>query len=56
VPMWASVPLDPAIKRAERAGVPLVAGDPSSPARRAVARLVDQLEQAGAPAEAVRGA
>ncbi|HVM02067.1 MAG TPA: DUF87 domain-containing protein [Acidimicrobiales bacterium] len=56
VPRWGSVPLDPAIRRAERAGEPLVSVDRESPARRAVAALVDRLEEAGAPAGAVRSA
>lgn len=56
VPMWGSIPLDPAIRRAERDGVPLVSVDPSTPARRAVTALVDQLQEAGAPAGAVRRA
>ena len=43
VPLWATVPLDPAVKRAERDAKPLVTLDPSTPAKRAVAALADRL-------------
>ncbi len=45
IPIWATVPLDPAVRRAERDGQPLVNLDPQSPARVAVAALADRLGQ-----------
>lgn len=49
LPLWALVPDDPAVRRAERASQPLYTlGD--SPARRAVAALADRLRQARADA------
>ena len=56
IPLWGSVPLDPAVRQAERAGQPVVGIDDSSPARRAVAALVDRLEEAGGPARPVPSA
>lgn len=51
IPLWASIPLDPAVRRAERDGVALAGNlDAGSPVRRAVAALVDRLEQAATPA------
>jgi CO dehydrogenase maturation factor len=44
VPLWATVPLDPAVRRAERDGRPLVDLDSAAPARQAVARLADRLQ------------
>lgn len=43
LPLWATVPDDPAVQGAERAGTPLFAMDPGSGAQRAVAGLVDRL-------------
>ncbi|HET7489604.1 MAG TPA: DUF87 domain-containing protein [Acidimicrobiales bacterium] len=53
LPLWASIPVDPAVRRAERAGNPLVGLDPDSPVRRAVAALADRLERESAAAAAV---
>ena len=58
VPLWATVPLDPAVKQAERANQPLVTIDRGTPARQAIAGLADRLQEAAVPAEAraeVRG-
>ncbi len=46
VPMWATVPLDPAVKQAERRAKPVVTLDRDTPARRAVAGLADRLHEA----------
>lgn len=46
VPLWASIPEDPAIARAERAGQPLVAIDEGAPAQQAIGALVDRLREA----------
>jgi CO dehydrogenase maturation factor len=51
VPLWASIPLDPAIASAERKGQPLVSLQPGTPARRAVAALVERLGRAAATSE-----
>lgn len=56
VPLWASVPDDPAIARAEREGRPLVTLAPATPARRAVGSLVDRLRQAAADTPVTAGA
>lgn len=42
--LWSSVPRDPAVQRSERDGRPLVTLDESTPARLAVAALVDRLQ------------
>jgi len=46
IPVWASVPLDPAVKQAERNAQPLVTLDRSTPARVAVTGLADRLGEA----------
>lgn len=56
VPLWASVPLDPAVRRAERAGQLLTGIDAGSPVRRAVSALADLLEEAAAAAPSAAGA
>ncbi len=43
VPLWASIPADPAVRQAEREGRPLVSLAHDTPARQAVAALVDHL-------------
>ena len=43
VPLWGTIPEDPAIEQAERHGHPLVSLSPQAPARRAVAALADRL-------------
>lgn len=48
VPVWGTIPLDPAVKQAERSAQALVMLDPASPARRAVAALADRLADAAA--------
>ena len=48
IPVWGTIPLDPAVKLAERNGQPLVTLDPTTPARRAVAALADRLAGAAA--------
>ena len=45
LPLWAAVPADPAIQRAERDGCPLVNVDESAPAKRAVADRVNRLQE-----------
>lgn len=45
LPLWAEVPADPAIHGAERDGDPLVDVDESAPAKRAMADLVDRLQE-----------
>ncbi len=51
LPLWAAIPVDPAVQQAERDGRPLVTVDESAPAKRAVAELVDRLQE-----EALAGA
>lgn len=46
LPLWASVPEDPAIQLAERAGQPLVSLHHDTPARLAVGALADRLREA----------
>lgn len=46
IPLWATVPLDPAVRQAERNAQPLVTLDRGTPARLAVARLADRLADA----------
>lgn len=48
VPLWASVPVDPAVARAERDGRPLVDLDPETPVKRAAAALVGRLRDLAA--------
>ena len=52
VPVWASIPLDPSVRRAERDGRPLVALDREAPVRQAVAALVGRLREVRADAAA----
>ena len=49
VPLWVTVPADPAVRQAEREGRPLVTVDPASPAAAAVARLADRLMETRQP-------
>lgn len=51
VPLWASIPRDPAIASAERNGQPLISLSSESPARRAVAALAERLSQAAATSD-----
>lgn len=53
LPLWARVPADPAVRRAERAGQPLVEVPETSPAQRAIAGLVERLREVTAAAAAV---
>lgn len=53
LPLWAMIPDDPAVQRAERAGTPLAAMDPGSTAQRAVESLVDRLRTEAGPAAPV---
>lgn len=53
VPPWATVPLDPAVRQAERDAQPLIGLDPGTPARRAVAALADRLHEAARAHEAL---
>ena len=53
VPLWATVPLDPAGKQAERKAQPLITLDPDTPAKRAVAGLADRLAEAARATEAL---
>ena len=53
VPLWVSVPKDPAIERAERNRQPLVAMADEAPAKQAVAKLADLLAEAAQASEAV---
>ena len=53
VPLWATVPLDSAVKAAERNAQPLITIDPGTPAKRAVATLADRLEDAARAREAL---
>ena len=53
VPLWATVPLDPAVRQAERDAQPLVTIDPGTPAKRAVAGLADRLADAARANEAL---
>lgn len=46
IPLWASIPDDPALQRAERKGQPLVSLDEQAPARLALVELVDRLSEA----------
>jgi len=46
VPLWATVPLDPAVRQAERSAQTLISVDRETPARRAVAGLADRLVEA----------
>lgn len=46
VPLWASIPDDPSVQRAERAGQPLAALHEDAPAYQAVVGLADRLLQA----------
>jgi len=55
LPLWASIPADPAIARAERDGRPLVTLDPDTPARQAMSGLVDRLRQAAADTPVTAG-
>lgn|GEM_PF-6890652 len=48
VPLWVSVPTDPAVQGAERSRQALVTLPADAPARRAVARLAELLAEAGA--------
>ncbi|MEO6121467.1 MAG: cellulose synthase operon protein YhjQ/BcsQ [Acidimicrobiales bacterium] len=50
IPLWATIPTDPAVARAERAGQPLVTLDADTPARRSVTALADRLRRAAADA------
>lgn len=43
VPLWATIPVDPAVRHAEREGRPLLSLGDDTPIRRAVATLVDRL-------------
>ena len=52
VPLWATVPLDPAVRQAERNDRPLVTIDRATAARQAVAGLTDRLQDAAVPVEA----
>ncbi|MGH9157653.1 MAG: hypothetical protein ACRD1K_17865 [Acidimicrobiales bacterium] len=54
IPLWACVPTDPAISRAERDGRPLVSLDRNGQARAAVAHLADSLEEAARTPVAAR--
>ncbi len=54
IPLWASVPDDDRIRRAERESQPVAFLDDDSPARRAVAELARQLEAAGGRSHAAR--
>ena len=51
VPLWATVPLDPALRQAERNNQPLVTIDRATPSRQAVAGLADRLQHAAVPVE-----
>jgi CO dehydrogenase maturation factor len=53
VPLWVSVPRDPAIARAERDRQPLVTVPDDSPAKQAVATLADLLTEAAKATEPV---
>lgn len=53
LPLWATVPFDPAVRLAERHGQPLVELDPQTAARRAVAGLVDRLTEHAAATAAL---
>lgn len=50
VPLWASIPVDPAVRHAEREGRPLVSLGHDTPIRRAVAALADRLRAAATTA------
>lgn len=56
LPLWASIPLDPTVLEAERAGQPLVSLDHETPIRQAVATMVDRLRQAPSRADRVSAA
>ena len=56
LPLWASIPLDPAVRHAERAGQALTGVDAGSPVCRAVSALADRLEEAAAAAPSAAGA
>jgi len=43
IPLWASIPQDPAIRRAERAASPVASLDQQGPAKAAIAGLADRL-------------
>ncbi len=45
VPLWGIVPTDPAVTKAERAGLPLVSLDAGTPARRAVTSFVERFRE-----------
>lgn len=53
VPLWGSIPLDPAVKRAERDGQPLVTLDRDGPVRLAVSGLADRLRSAAGVPDAL---
>lgn len=53
VPLWAALPHDPAVAEAERTARPLVTLDSASPAKAAVAALVDRLQSAARAARPV---
>lgn len=56
VPLWAVVPSDPAVARAEREGRPLVTLDVDTPARRAITAFVERLREAAVEQPVVAGA
>ena len=56
VPVWVTVPRDPAVQQAEREAIPLVSLPDGSPVKRAVAHLADRLQEAAEPAGAASGA
>lgn len=51
IPLWASIPDDPALQRAERQGRPLVSLEKEARARLAVSELVDRLGEAAMTVE-----
>ena len=53
VPLWVSVPHDPAVLVAERDGRPLVTVDDQSPVKRAVRELADRLQEEAASRRAL---
>lgn len=53
IPLWATIPLDPAVRQAERDARPLVTLDRETPARLAVAQLADRLRASARTGEPV---
>lgn len=56
IPLWATVPIDPAVQQAERQGRPLVTLDRQTPARVAVAGLADRLHEVSSTVRTAAGA